>query len=239
MYWLYSQLTEVRMVNILENRKFRMILTIGRKIPLKQSKTKVNLDTIHKDRRIVKIYEKGIDETEVLSFSHPVAKTLEMQKWPGHSSFDSESLASLPSHPFCFRAASPGPFPSPVEILVVPSVVITLTCLPYNFPHLIDLTISACAVLYFIPPKSCYFCAHFSLSLLCNLTSSSWFPVICNNKGKRKFPPSHNYCRKGDSLPGPETGLLSNTRKWIVWGDTCADKARDFIGKGAPGRAAR
>ena len=36
-------------------------------------------------------------------------------------------------------------------------------------------------------------------------------------------------------LPGPETGLLSNTRKWIVQGDTCADKARDFIGKGHPG----
>ena len=36
-------------------------------------------------------------------------------------------------------------------------------------------------------------------------------------------------------LPGPETGLLSNTRKWIVRGGTCADKARDFIGKGRPG----
>ena len=33
-------------------------------------------------------------------------------------------------------------------------------------------------------------------------------------------------------LPGPETGLLSNTQKGIVRGDTCADKARDFIGKG-------
>ena len=32
-------------------------------------------------------------------------------------------------------------------------------------------------------------------------------------------------------LPGPETGLLSNTRKWNVRGDKCADKARDFIGK--------
>ena len=32
-------------------------------------------------------------------------------------------------------------------------------------------------------------------------------------------------------LPGPETGL-SNTWKWIVRGDTCADKARDFIGRG-------
>ena len=36
-------------------------------------------------------------------------------------------------------------------------------------------------------------------------------------------------------LPGPKTGLLSNTRKWIVWGDKCADKARDFIGTGHPG----
>ena len=39
----------------------------------------------------------------------------------------------------------------------------------------------------------------------------------------------------GGRLPGPKTGLLSNTRKWIVRGDTCADKARDFIGKGHPG----
>ena len=37
------------------------------------------------------------------------------------------------------------------------------------------------------------------------------------------------------ALPGPETGLLSNTQKWIVWGDISADKARDFIGKGHPG----
>ena len=36
-------------------------------------------------------------------------------------------------------------------------------------------------------------------------------------------------------LPGPETGLLSNTRKWVVLGDTCANKARDFIGKGCLG----
>ena len=33
-------------------------------------------------------------------------------------------------------------------------------------------------------------------------------------------------------LPGPENGLLSNTWKWIVLGDTCANKARGFIGKG-------
>ena len=41
--------------------------------------------------------------------------------------------------------------------------------------------------------------------------------------------------REGGPLPGPETGLLSNTRKWIVRGDTHADKARDFIGEGHPG----
>ena len=41
--------------------------------------------------------------------------------------------------------------------------------------------------------------------------------------------------QEGGPLPGPETGLLSNTRKWIVQGDTCADKSRDFIGKGHPG----
>ena len=41
--------------------------------------------------------------------------------------------------------------------------------------------------------------------------------------------------QEGGPLPGPETRLLCNTRKWTVWGDTCADKARDFIGKGQPG----
>ena len=32
------------------------------------------------------------------------------------------------------------------------------------------------------------------------------------------------------ALPGPETGLLSDTRRWVE--ETHADKARDFIGKG-------
>ena len=41
--------------------------------------------------------------------------------------------------------------------------------------------------------------------------------------------------QEGGPLPGPKTGLLSNTRKWTVQGDTCADKARDFIGKEHPG----
>ena len=42
--------------------------------------------------------------------------------------------------------------------------------------------------------------------------------------------------QEGGPLPEPESGLLSNIRKWIVRGDTRADKARGFIGKGRPGR---
>ena len=41
--------------------------------------------------------------------------------------------------------------------------------------------------------------------------------------------------QEGGPLRGPKPGLLSNTLKLIVWADTCADKARDFIGKGRPG----
>ena len=41
--------------------------------------------------------------------------------------------------------------------------------------------------------------------------------------------------QEGGLFPGPQIGLLSNTWKWIVQGDTCAEKARDFIGKGHPG----
>ena len=41
--------------------------------------------------------------------------------------------------------------------------------------------------------------------------------------------------QEGGPFPGPESGLLSNTRKGTVRGDTRADKARDFIGKGRPG----
>ena len=40
--------------------------------------------------------------------------------------------------------------------------------------------------------------------------------------------------QEGGPLTGSETELLSNTRKCIARGDICADKARDFIGKGHP-----
>ena len=42
--------------------------------------------------------------------------------------------------------------------------------------------------------------------------------------------------QEGGPLSGPESGLSSNTQKLIVWGDTWADKATGFIGKGTPGR---
>ena len=43
-----------------------------------------------------------------------------------------------------------------------------------------------------------------------------------------KLSKIQSYCfiillQGGGPLQGPKTGLLSNTRKWIVWGDTCAD----------------
>ena len=39
--------------------------------------------------------------------------------------------------------------------------------------------------------------------------------------------------QEGGPLPGPQIGLLSNTRKWIVQGHTCADKQEILLGKGA------
>ena len=41
--------------------------------------------------------------------------------------------------------------------------------------------------------------------------------------------------QEGGPLPGPQSELLSNTWKWIVRGDTCVDKPRDFIEKGGLG----
>ena len=42
--------------------------------------------------------------------------------------------------------------------------------------------------------------------------------------------------QEGGPLPGPQSGLLSNTCKLIVRGDTCIDKPRDFIEKRSLGR---
>ena len=44
---------------------------------------------------------------------------------------------------------------------------------------------------------------------------------------------------EGGPFPGPKSGLLSNTWKWIVQGDSYADKARDFIEKGHQGESSK
>ena len=40
-------------------------------------------------------------------------------------------------------------------------------------------------------------------------------------------------------LPGPKSGLWSNTWKWIVRGDTRTDKARDLLGRGTQAESSR
>ena len=57
-------------------------------------------------------------------------------------------------------------------------------------------------------------------------------PILKTTQWYRNY---EKLLQEGRPLPGPKIGLLSNTREWIVWGDTCADKAREFIGKGRPG----
>ena len=73
------------------------------------------------------------------------------------------------------------------------------------------------------------------------LTKIYWIHTLCQALGCSLWSPIPTL-QEGGPLPGPKTGLLSNwpllsnTRKWIVRGDTCADKARDFIGKGCLGK---
>ena len=62
----------------------------------------------------------------------------------------------------------------------------------------------------------------------------SWF-LGCTGDAGSILHPQHSTVAGRGPLPGPESGLLSNTGKWIVQGDTHADKAKDFVGKDAPG----
>ena len=66
------------------------------------------------------------------------------------------------------------------------------------------------------------------LNAVLSPVQSVWRILLKTLKGKQ--------WQEGGPLPGPESGLLSNIQKRIVRGDTHADKARDFIGKGHPGR---
>ena len=49
-----------------------------------------------------------------------------------------------------------------------------------------------------------------------------WVPRVLRMSVSSKK--SRHLLKEEGPLPGPKTGLLSNTRKWIVRGDTCADK---------------
>ena len=62
---------------------------------------------------------------------------------------------------------------------------------------------------------------------------------------KEESHQSRHLLQEGGPLPGPKTGLLSNTRKWIVWGDTCWQSKRLYweraprlraVGWGNPGK---
>ena len=60
-------------------------------------------------------------------------------------------------------------------------------------------------------------------------------PWGCKEHGSTWHPHFKLLLQEEGPLPVPKSGLLSNIWKWIVWGDTHADRARDFIGKGRPG----
>ena len=45
------------------------------------------------------------------------------------------------------------------------------------------------------------------------------------------WEPATQLLQEGDPSR-PENGLLSNVQKWIVWGDICADKAKDLLASG-------
>ena len=94
----------------------------------------------------------------------------------------------------------------------------------------------------------------------CRLACPSLFPGVCSNSCPlhqwchptisssivpfssclQSFPASGSshqvtkMLQEGGPIPGPEDGLLSNTRKWIFWGDTWQSKR--FYWEGAPGR---
>ena len=59
---------------------------------------------------------------------------------------------------------------------------------------------------------------------------ASEYPVWSGCQSQQRRVPTRVAicCRKGDPFQGPKL----RSYKWIVRGDTCADKARDLIGKG-------
>ena len=64
-----------------------------------------------------------------------------------------------------------------------------------------------------------------------NISDNMW-----NSEVPSPFTVTHILLQEGGLFPGPKSGCLSNTQKWIVPEDTHAHSARDFIGKGHLGR---
>ena len=67
-------------------------------------------------------------------------------------------------------------------------------------------------------------CGHWVWSI--GRQANPWIPQVVRMSAAVKKSP-HQSChllQQGEPLPGPKTRLLSNTWKWIVQGDTCADK---------------
>lgn len=106
------------------------------------------------------------------------------------SSCNSERSLLPPLPAFLLKAANPDPFPSRLYPCGSVREDFTLTYLGPQIPafHWPD---NICLWYLILPPNPAI-SVPIPLSLLCNLISSSWFPVICNNGGKRKFPPNHN-----------------------------------------------
>lgn len=112
--------------------------------------------------------------------SQPVAKTLGMRKRPGHSSFTSERIVLLSPFPaFLHKGSQSRPIPFP-GLHSGDSICddLTLIALIPRFPPFNWLCLQSQNILLWL-----WQCI--SLSLLCNLTSSGWFPIFVNNNGKR------------------------------------------------------
>ena len=76
--------------------------------------------------------------------------------------------------------------------------------------------------------------AHKAVSL--RLKQGAFLPMSLKFRGNHRVLSGYILLlQERGPLPGPQRGLLSNTWKWIIQGDTCDDKARDFIGKGQLG----
>ena len=59
--------------------------------------------------------------------------------------------------------------------------------------------------------------------------------VAHNSTLRSQSRPSMGLYRKGSPFPGPESGLLPNTQKWVVWGGTQTDKAKNLTVSGPQG----